>query len=275
MNSIKHVLQSIMKWTKSPAGVVSICLLGVFALLMIPSFACKNEVVQNIFIGIATNFIGIIVTVSFVQYFLDRQKAKDEKSIERDKILRRDKVLRYLIAEYSTYFNCIVTPMNLRNGVDKDKPKNDFVFADMADLHQYSLLLADKLNGSAVESFYRVEMALRDYFITCINDIDYTYYHDLIEPQLGFITSSLSLDVREAILGNKNVMSGNEPLINIVKTYISEDEKHRWVERFDEGHLEGNLMIPYVILYKLLKKEGEYIREYNRVINRVRTEKSE
>lgn len=69
--------------------MVSIWLLGASILLLV--LACSSwgnlsartsNNINNILFGLGTNLIGIIVTVSFVQFFLDKQSEKTELTFE-------------------------------------------------------------------------------------------------------------------------------------------------------------------------------------------------
>ncbi len=91
---------TINKWVHSVAGRVSIILImgSIFLLILAWSHlgmgfitADGTNFVNNILIGLATNLMGIVVKVSFVQYFLDRQNEEKERKEENEKILRYDK----------------------------------------------------------------------------------------------------------------------------------------------------------------------------------------
>ena len=90
-SQLKCAMGKIISWLKSAAGIVSICLLIVSIILLV--LACSPwgnlteraaNNVNNILFGLGTNLIGIIITVSFVQFFLDRQNANTERKYERD-----------------------------------------------------------------------------------------------------------------------------------------------------------------------------------------------
>lgn len=99
-----HMMSKIKKWIKSTAGVVSIILFVTSIILL--GAACSDygnfsertaNNVNNILIGLATNLLGIIVTVSFVQHFVDRQNEKDEHREENLKIKRYDRFMNILL----------------------------------------------------------------------------------------------------------------------------------------------------------------------------------
>lgn len=102
------MINKMKKWIKSAAGVVSIILFG-----------------------LATNLLGIIVTVSFVQHFIDKQSAKSEYREENLKIKRYDRFMSVLLTRYLMYFNCVTTPMERRS-------KNDPL--RLSSLHDFTTL---------------------------------------------------------------------------------------------------------------------------------------
>ena len=55
-------------------------------------------------------------------------------------------------------------------------------------------------------------------------------------------------------------MSNGRPLSETVSDYIKSNSKD-WVKMFDMGQLQSNIMLPYVLLYKRLKKEIELFNE--------------
>ena len=82
--------QKCKEWLGSAAGRISL-LLFIISLLML-FIACSSweatseraaSNINNILFGISTNLLGIIVTVSFVQYFIDMQ---DEKQAQLEEV---------------------------------------------------------------------------------------------------------------------------------------------------------------------------------------------
>ncbi|NBH83644.1 hypothetical protein D7X88_12380 [bacterium C-53] len=71
------MMKRLRKWLKSAAGKISVFLLIISIILLI--IACSSwgdftdrtaNNINNILFGMATNLLGIIVTVSFVQFFI-------------------------------------------------------------------------------------------------------------------------------------------------------------------------------------------------------------
>lgn len=133
-------MEKITLWIKSAAGKISIFLMIMSIIIL--ALACSfwgnftektASNINNILFGLGTNLLGIIVTVSFVQFFLDKQNEKVEYAYEREKILRFDRIMQILIQYYIMYFNTITTPMSQRGSVSPTEIKQQFSFTDMKD----------------------------------------------------------------------------------------------------------------------------------------------
>lgn len=255
-------------WIKSAAGTVSICLLIVSILLLV--LACSPwgnltakaaNNINNILFGLGTNLIGIIVTVSFVQFFLDKQNEKAERTYEREKILRFDRVMQILIQHYVMYFNTITTPMNQRNSVSTTEIKQNFSFADMKDLYLQSLFLRNKGYEPAITAFYDAELELRKYCIEFTSQIDFKYHQDLLSDLTQFVEASLAFDVRNAVLGNMTLTVGDKKYTEVIQEYIG-DPSHDWVAKIHNEKTNGNMMNPYVCLFDMLNLQKSLITRY-------------
>ena len=84
-------MEKITLWIKSAAGKISIFLMIMSIIIL--ALACSfwgnftektASNINNILFGLGTNLLGIIVTVSFVQFFLDKQNEKVEYAYERE-----------------------------------------------------------------------------------------------------------------------------------------------------------------------------------------------
>jgi uncharacterized membrane protein len=104
--------KKLYKWLHSVAGITAIILfiISVALLLFVKWFVDDSAVNFNSFlIGLATNLLGIIVTVSFVQYFIDKQNIEKERREEAAKILRYHKIMILLIERYTLFFECVTS----------------------------------------------------------------------------------------------------------------------------------------------------------------------
>ena len=267
-----YMMCKIKKWIKSAAGVVSIILFVTSIILL--GAACSDygnfserttNNVNNILIGLATNLLGIIVTVSFVQHFVDRQNEKDEHREENLKIKRYDRFMNILLTRYLMYLNCVTTPIERRSKNNPLRLSFQFEFEDMCDLHKQSLYTCEGIFESSIELFYKSEEKLRNYMIEMIQNIDFKYNDQLKEIIIQFVEKSIEYDMRGAILGNITTYSSGKQMTETIMEYIK-DTSHDWVGKGQKGELNSNMMLPYVQLYSLLKIEIELIGNYKNCI---------
>lgn len=261
------------RWIGSAAGRISLILLVISILMLIiacSSWEAESERmannVNNILFGLSTNLLGIIVTVSFVQFFIDRQDDKQAQREEWALIKRYDRFMTVLIERYLMYYHCVITPMDKRKDYNPLELMNDFVFADMRDLYKQSLYTCEGIFEPSIVLFYKAEEKLRNYMIDMVENIDFRYNEQLLQILMQFVEESIEHDMRGAILGNINTQSDGEKLTNTIGEYIG-DSSHEWVKRGKQGELDGNLMLPYVQLYELLKIEIYLLIQYKQYID--------
>ena len=278
MEKVKTYIEKLKRWSQTAAGKVSIFLLAIssimllFVLLNCTSIMGIDDItadnIDNILIGLATNLIGIMVTVSFVQYFIDKQNKKEECKEEIEKILRYNKIMKLLIARYTLFFQCVTSPIEKRTkyALSNDLMR-DFSFSDMADLYKLSAVLTVELLKPSIELFYEAEQALRNYMVEMIKNIDFKYNRKIENVLIEFIGQSQEMDVSGVIINNQQIFVGNIKQSDEVSQYIKDDIQHKWVDRYLQGNLSAHLMRPYVTLYLLLKIEGRLLTEYQQLID--------
>lgn len=271
-------MDNLRKWLKSAAGKISVCLLITSIILLI--IACSSwgnftdraaNNINNILFGLATNLLGIIVTVSFVQFFIDRQSRDDEKQDELEKILRYDRVLSIFIEQYTLYYRCITTPLSEDKRTDY-KLNKDFTFNDMGDMYAQNGYMTEGLFEPAISVFYRFEDKIREYMMSMLNNISFKYYIEIENILEEFVQKSFSLDTRGNILGNISVMSGEEKIIDVISRSIK-DTTRDWIEIISHSK-NANIMAPYVQLYFLLKEEADLLIKYREEVDKLVTEKN-
>ena len=265
-----------ISWFSSSAAIVTYCLLGAstiligIGILIILKNNCWDipNYILNLIIGLSTNLLGIIVTIVFVQYFLDKQSQKDEKERETAKIKRFDRIMKIMLERYALFFYCITTPIIKRENIETLPLNVNFDIKDMCDMYSSSLCLSENIMGSAIETFYETENDLRQYIIKTIENIDFNYHKPLKECLLSFVEISIGNEVKGAILGNTKIYSGKEKISEIAIRGLK-DSPQNWVEKGDNNQLDSNIMFSYYSLYKTLKKEAELLNEYNEYISKV------
>ena len=268
-------MRKLKFWIKTEAGTISTVLFIVSIILIVT--ACLLGAVfegnsaaniNNILLGAATNLWGIIVTVSFVQYFIDKQDEKREKAEEVALIKRYHRVMSVLIKRYLMYRYCVITPIDQRQKGNPYVISCDFSLLDMKDLYQPSTYICEGLGEPSIFLFYKAEKNLRKYMIDMIENINFKYNEELYQIILSFIENSINWNMRGAILGNVDMCgTGENSYSSIVEGLMNTEEN--WIERWEEGTLTGNIMFPYVTLYKLIKTEMELLLQYDKYINQL------
>ena len=275
--NIKAFIEKIRVWMSSPAGKASMYLIIASAVLIILGVSEWGNLTEkaaintnSILFGIATNFIGIVITISFVQFFFDKQREKDERNEEKKKILRCDKIMQDLIDVFTVHFNQLTTPLDRKSGDSNNNTINiDFAFTDLRGLYQVSLLFQDKIYSTSIVSFYESELKLRDYCSVSLRDIDYKYYPEIGELLLRFVRVSTSQDVRNFVLSIAPKSLADKGMSSIISEWIGDASKD-WVEHVHSGELKSNIMIPFVVLYDMLKEEGQIVFEYCEAISKIK-----
>ena len=112
-------MKKIISWFKTSAGKITIVLFiianSLISITFLPFFkqsAHLRDNFENILIGIGTNILGIIVTISFVQHIFDKQSEKNEKELEREKIIRFSQIMSFRLEKYFQVFAQITTPLS-------------------------------------------------------------------------------------------------------------------------------------------------------------------
>lgn len=269
-------IRAILNWRKTAAGKISIILLFTSAILLI--IACSTwgnftertaNNINNILFGIATNLLGIIVTVSFVQYFIDKQDEQEEYIQEKNTIIKYNRVMTLFLKKYKKYYNCVTNPMEERKNIDALVINPNFQFQDMRDMYRQSLFLSDGFYEPSIVLFYRAEDDLRNYMIKMLENIQFKYHKELYDILMEFVELSQAIDVRGSILDDILVKKYDENFLREIEKYIKEAEQHKWVERALEGNLVSNVMLPYVHLYWLIQKEAELIIRYEECLSKL------
>lgn len=213
--------------------------------------------------NLATEIIGIIITLWFIQHILEKNEEQKEMQEELKKILRYNEIITVFIAKYFKSFYCIVTPIDKR--FKEYKIPSDFKIQDLQDLHSTSLMITNDIFQPAIEIFYKDELQLRDIFSDTLKNIDFKYFPKIGELLLNFVQQSLANDVKEAIINRKNMSPGVED----VKKMLISDYIDNHYQKFKENTLGANSATPYFILYDLLHIEYKIITQYQTEIQSI------
>lgn len=273
--SIFKILQS---WYKNVVGKISIICLILSLILLIMAFSESGNFsaflannINSTLIGLATNLIGIIITIGFIQYFLELQNENNLKENERILINQYNRKTKILIEKYKMYFHSITTPLSSENRFgDSLNIRVDFPFEDLCDMYKSSPFVNVNLIAPSIELFYEAEKELRDYMIKMMENITFKYNKEIFKILAEFTENSIRYDRRNAILNNKNISSGNRKTVADMAEQIMKDHSKNLVEDFHSGKLGSNLIIPYIEFYDLLKIEIDLIFKYEELIDKIK-----
>ena len=244
MDKVKNV--KILLWFKTSAGKITIPILILCVIFISISFLPIFKNYENVLIGIGTNLLGIIVTVSFVQHIFDKQSEEKEKELEKEKIIRFSQIMNIRLEKYFVVFAQITTPISeySKQNIRQIEPKLDFKFEDMKDLHFPCLLMSEKLSESAISVFYSEETRIKEYMLRMLENIDFKHFSNIQDLLIEFVKLSESYDVSNAILGDgKAIDSNHNKISEFISNLISTNPKEHWVERFEKGELQSNMII--------------------------------
>lgn len=267
MKKLKILFSKISSWFKTSAGKLTVLLLFFCLVLLgisfLPIFKTSSHLrdnFENIIIGIGTNIFGIIITVSFVQFILDKQNEKEARKAEKEKIIRFYQIMSFRIEKYFQVFAQITTPLSVFSQQKEKQINLDFKFEDMKDLYFPCLLIAESQH-SAISVFYSEEKRIKNYILKMLENIDFKYYSNIQNLLIAFVKQSEANDVRQAILDYETKVVDGKPLFKIISSQIESNKINNWVEQFESGKLESNIINNFVILYRLLQKEFFLLNE--------------
>lgn len=252
-------------WFKSESGKLSVILvlIGFFSLYLAFSDSCpiisgRAEFINNILIGFATNIFGIVITISFVQFFIDKSSIRCAKNKEKESILQYNIILSKYINRYLLYYQRIILFPKSENYT---QIKKDFSIEDISGLYSPSLFVTDDFSKPTIEMFLNTEIELREYIKREIENVRFEFYPNLLSILISFIEISLSFGYCEAIISNSRLKWKEGKYTDFICNLIKENGS-LYLHEFESGSLVGNAIIPYIYLYYLMKNEIEILEKY-------------
>ncbi len=227
-------------------------------------FSINNrEVYNNISIGLGTNIYGLIITIMFIQRILDKHNLEKDIREEKEKIIRLNSLVQISITDYITSFQELTTPISKTQSLNLN-----FSFEDIQDLY-YSSLLITKLQKSKIVVFYENEKKLENDLLRMLSEINFFHYPKIRDIIISFIKEIKMNDVCEGIIANKKITAGNKTLGDLAIEMIKDNKNQNWITKFDNNQLRGNIIVPYVVLYKSLHKQISLIIDYQNLIKQI------
>lgn len=231
-----------------------------------------KEILYDLSIGV----FSAMVLVCFIDEIGQRIQIRQSKEKECAMIKRFDRVLQQYIDRYIIMFYCVVTPVEERfkrvngsNGYLGVKLPETFCLKDMRDLHQPSLLLEDGLSGSAVSSFFDIELLIRNEFIRLVENYDFEHYPFFPDIFLRFIDVSLKYDCRGNILEAPRQTVGEQSMVVTISERLKNNADDFYKEVLAGKGSSSNIMTAYIFLYEMMKQEREIILQYQEEIKKL------
>lgn len=141
-----------------------------------------------------------------------------------------------------------------------------FTLKDMRDLYQSSALINEKFSNRSVESFLQVELELRKELILLTENNNFEHYPKFADIFSDYIQASLRYDSRSFILDVPNKKLKDQSLTVFVHD-ILENQADDYYQKLLKGEsLEGNIVLPYIFLYEMMKAERNSILQYQNEI---------
>ena len=222
-----------------------------------------SEFMSNYACNIATECFGIVITIAFVKTIFDRFENKKEKNEECKKIIRQHRTVFLYMQSYLKHMHCIVTPIERRfkNGI---KLETEFSLKDIQNLYTPTLLLTESSQQSSIKCFFEYELKLRDAFANMINNIDFKFYSNICKIIEDFVDISIAYDVRNVILDNeKMILTGTkQKLSEFYADMFKDDSIFERYKEYQNNELESNGILPYLMLYDMLKNEQKILLTY-------------
>lgn len=240
----------------TPISAILLLIAVIFFVIGFIPFGYKSNIIDNninaIFFGIGTNIIGIIITISFVQYYFDLSLDKKNKDWECSCIKNEYRILKYYIEKYIRLFNSTISTDEV--DIDSNKICVDFSFSSLSNIYSYAMFVNEPIGQSVIESFYRLkdEFDNKIYLFYVNNKL--LFYPDLCEAVQRYLECAHEFDEWDAIIKAKQIKIDKETLADIAIRMIKENKKN-YVELFHNGsnEINGNIMILYVTLYEHLR----------------------
>lgn len=221
-----------------------------------------KDFISNYACNIATECLGILVTVLSVQYLFDKHNARIEKQEELEKIARHHNIAFLYMKSYNKHLHCITTPIEERFKSDV-KFETEFTLQDLQNMHTPVLLLDESLQYSSIKSFFECEQKLREVFVNMVSSIDFKFYPNLSELIENFIRCSIDNDVKNVILDYEILpYNQEEKLYKLYINRLKQENIYDDYKCYKKNELVSDGILAYFKLYDMLKEEQKILLSY-------------
>lgn len=270
MNMLLKKIKSTPKWIKSPAGITTI----ICIVMGIVSFLIANGInsnlsmnISSVFISLSASLFSIIATVTFVQFYLNKQQMFDVKKEENINIIKYNNYIQLLISWYTIAFNQLLTPTAEIKGMNNDKLKENFNVSDLCEANFNSMLLKNGFNESRIKVFFEIENKVNSAFAKMLEIITIEHNCKLYMLIIEFLTVSISYNSQDALETNYKYMYKGQDALSKTREWIQKDADDFYKNRFNTDNA-SNMLSAYCFLYELMIKEKRIINEY---VEQIRT----
>lgn len=218
------------------------------------------DYINNILISFGVSFITLAITISFIQFYLDKQQSciieKYEKEKEKDYILNNHKIISLLIERYIIAFSNLIRKEN------EDFDFNStFNLKDLSNLYEINGLISNNLFLPKIEVFYKAEELLIINISKVISGIEFKYYKNMNSILMNILKLSLiHNNYKDGILWHKTNAI-------VVKNLLMSDTD--FVTKYRNNELKGNLSIPFIELLFFLNNQRDEINKYLKEIEEI------
>lgn len=219
-----------------------------------------------------TETIGIIITVIFIQYFLDKKNEEDLKSKEIEKILRRDILISYYNDNFWDYAKNITFPDIPKEkwslSLDEIKLEENFDFKRLKSIFMPSLSLFDWS-----EPAFKMYFGNQEKFIELIKSIllndDIKYFKEYEELLLDYIKNIEPNNPYKSI-NNSYIMfqnARNNKQLKDIHDFLDLKiiKEHEW----PVVYLNSNIKNYYIRLYQIINYNIKFIKAYKEMMNKI------
>ncbi len=252
--------------SKALVSLLSIIAVVLLCFALIINFYYKAEINQyliNCFIGVGTNVIGIIISLIFVQKYLDKTADKKAKDLEKEKILRFHIIFERYYREYEVFVKVLFIPVYERaERLNEPLPETLSIY-DFCDIYSETRL-SNYGSDSAIEKYYFAEENLRKYVIRILEEINFEYYLDLKNILVDFLKVSMDYHSKSKILE----LATNKKQLSKIR-FLLKNEHKDWEADFDKG-IYNIYVSTFIILLKQIKEERKLIEIYKDYISKIK-----
>ena len=268
--NLTSLVEYFIAFFKSLVGKIAIALFITIFILMQINACIYGSTYENYVISLVASLFELTITISFVQYALDKKKNVEDRYSETKRILQNHNVLIIYIQQYIFYYNQMTVPFGEERGrVSSNAFRKDFKISDLADLHKPTLLLKNRFQVSPVEKFFDVEKKITTLFSQILITQDFMFYPQIKDLFQEFITISLQANPSDTILDNMNIRIGEKDakleIDSMLKLNVDD-----YYEKLIAGKVSpSNLMFSYCVLFNLMQAESVIIEKYINQVNAI------